>query len=107
MQFKLAARRYISELHATPWHHVFGYALLLLFFGKLIASMMPAGLRSPLNSLVPLAAALMFVAKDLVGTPQLLQRARSHRSPVPTRIYRSAKARPRVDARLPQLDYAA
>jgi hypothetical protein len=77
MQFKLAARQYAADLHATPWHHVFGYALLVLFFGKMLALMLPAGLRSTFNSLVLLAGALMVIAKDLAGTPQFLQRVHS------------------------------
>lgn len=55
MPLPRAARQYISELHATPWHHVFGYALLVLFFGKLLAWMMPTALRSPFNTLVLIA----------------------------------------------------
>ncbi|HEX9173273.1 MAG TPA: hypothetical protein VF861_11465 [Telluria sp.] len=77
MHLKRAARRYIAALHATPWHHVFGYALLGLFFGKMLAWTMPAGLRYPFNTLVLIAAALMVVAKDLAGTPQFLQRVRA------------------------------
>jgi hypothetical protein len=77
MQFKLLARQYGTALNAAPWLHVFGYAALVLFFGKLLALTMPAGLRSAFNDLVVVAAMLMVVAKDLAGTPQFLQRMRA------------------------------
>lgn len=77
MQLKLAARHYVAEIHATPWHHVFGYALLTIFLGVLLSWTMPPELRKPFNRLVLFAAALMFVAKDLAGTPQFLQRVRT------------------------------
>jgi hypothetical protein len=77
MRFRLLARQYGAALQATPWLHVFGYAALVLFFGKLLAWLMPAGLRAPFNQVVVVAALLLVIAKDLAGTPQFLQRVRA------------------------------
>jgi hypothetical protein len=77
MRFRLLARQYGTALQATPWLQVFGYAALVLFFGKLLAWLMPAGLRTPFNQVVVVAALLLVIAKDLAGTPQFLQRVRA------------------------------